>query len=123
MFRQSQQIHDRTFPLDTFAVPGAHRIVHILYFSPADLAVFPHDPAAPLPTEPAAILSVTDDAGAQKGITMALSEHDVAIGGLRVTVTLGTYPVLQAASAPQPFVVLGGLLLFLGASLWALIAE
>jgi len=121
LFRQSQQIRDRAFPLDTFAVPAAQRVVHVLYFSPADLAAFPHDPAAPLPTEPGAILSVTDDAGAQKGITMALSGHDVAIAGLRVTVTLGTYPVLQAAAAPQPFVVLGGLGLFLGALIWTLV--
>jgi hypothetical protein len=122
LFRQTQEIHGRTFPLDTFAVPAAHRVVHILYFSPADLATFPHDPAAPMPTEPGAILSVTDDAGAQHGITMALSGRDVAIASLHVTVTLGTYPVLQVASAPQPIVMFGGVLLFLGASVLALIA-
>ena len=123
LFRQEQQIHDRTFPLDTFAVPAAHRIVHILYFSPADVVAFRHDPAAPAPTGPGAILSASDDAGAQHGLTMTMSGTEAAIGGLHVTVTLGTYPVLQVASAPQPFVMLGGLLLFLGASIWALIAS
>jgi hypothetical protein len=121
LFRQTQEIHDRAFPLDTFAVPAVHRVVHILYFSPADLATFPHDPAAPVPKEAGAILSVSDDAGAQHGITMALSGREVAIAGLRVTVTLGTYPVLQLASAPQPFVLLAGLLLFLIAGAWALV--
>lgn len=120
LFRQSQQIHDSTFPLDTFAVPAAQRVVRILYFSAADLATFRHDPDAPAPTEPGAILSVADDAGAQRGITMAASGREAAIAGLRVTVTLGTYPVLQVASAPQPIVMLGGLLLFIGASVWAL---
>jgi hypothetical protein len=121
LFRQSQQIHARAFPLDTFAVPAAQRVVHVLYFSPADLATFPHDPAAPLPTEPGAILSVTDEAGKQEGITMAPSGREVAIAGLHVTVTLGTYPVLQLASAPQPFVMVGGIVLFLLAGAWALV--
>jgi hypothetical protein len=121
LFRQAQQIHDRTFPLDTFAVPGQARVVHVLYFSPADLATFPHDPGASLPSQPATILSVTTDAGTQQGITMAPSGRDTAIGGLHVTLTLGTYPVLQLASAPQPFVVIAGLALFLIAGIWTLV--
>jgi hypothetical protein len=121
LFRQGQQIHDRTFPLDTFAVPALARVVHVLYFSPADLATFPHDPSASLPAQPATILSVSNDAGAQQGITMAASGRDTAIGGLHVTLTLGTYPVLQLGSAPQPFVVAGGLALFLIAGIWTLV--
>jgi hypothetical protein len=123
LFRQQQQIHDRTFPLDTFAVPALGRIVHVLYFSPADLAAFPHDPSTPLPTEPGAILSVTDEAGAQLGITMALSGHATDIAGMRVTLTLGTYPVLEAASAPQPVVMLAGSVVFLIGGIWSLIPE
>ena len=119
LFRQSQEIHGRQFPLDTFAVPALHRVVRILYFSPADLAAFPRDPAVAAPKEAGAILSVADDAGAQHGITMALSGRTAAIAGLHVTVTLGTYPILQLASAPQPYVVLGGLALFLLAGAWA----
>jgi hypothetical protein len=121
LFRQTQQIHAQTFPLDTFAVPALQRVVHVLYFSPADLATFPHDPSATLPTEPGAILSVSDDAGAQHGIILAMSGREVAIGGLHVTLTLGTYPVLQLASAPEPWVVILGLALFLLAGTWALI--
>jgi hypothetical protein len=121
LFRQSQEIHGRTFPLDTFAVPALQRVVRILYFSAADLATFPRDPSVPAPKEPGAILSVADDAGAQHGITMALSGRTAVIAGLHVTVTLGSYPILQLASAPQPFVVLAGLALFLLAGAWALV--
>ncbi len=121
LFRQTQQIHDSTFPFDTFAVPGVHRIVRILYFTPADLAAFRHDPDAPKPVKPGAILSVSDDAGKQIGITMAASGSDVSIGGMHVTVTLGTYPVLQLASAPQPVAVVAGLIVCLLAGLWAFV--
>jgi hypothetical protein len=121
LFRQTQQIHAQTFPLDTFAVPALQRVVHVLYFSPSDLATFPHEPSATLPNEPGAILSVSDDAGAQHGIILATSGRDVAIGGLHVTITIGTYPVLQLASAPQPIAVIGGLVLFLLAGIWALL--
>ncbi len=120
LFRQSQQIHGHAFPLDTFALPAVQRVVRILYFSPADLAAFRRDPAAPPAREPGAILSVADEAGAQRGITMAASGADAVIDGLHVTVTLGTYPVLEVAAAPQPLVMFGGLLLFLAASLWSL---
>jgi len=112
LFRQAQEIHGRTFPLDTFAVPAAQRVVHVLYFSPADLAAMGHDPAVPAPAGPGAILSVSDDAGGQHGITMAASGVPVTIGGLHVTVTLGSYPVLQIAAAPQPYVVLAGTAVF-----------
>ena len=121
LFRQSQQIHAQSFPLDTFAVPALQRVVHVLYFTPADLATFPHDPSATLPNEPGAIISVTDDAGAQHGIILAMSGREVAIGGMHVTLTLGTYPVLQLASAPQPWVVIAGLALFLLAGTWAFV--
>jgi hypothetical protein len=121
LFRQSQAIHGQTFPFDTLAVPGAHLVVHVLYFSPADLAALPRDPSVPAPKEPGAILSVADDSGAQHGITMALSGRPVTIAGLHITVTLGTYPILQLASAPQPYVTLAGIALFLLAGAWALL--
>jgi hypothetical protein len=121
LFRQSQEIHDRIFPLDTFAVPAAQRVVRILYFSPEDLAAFRHDPSAPAPAGPGAILTASDDAGAQHGITMAASGTEATVGDLHVTVTLGTYPVLQVASAPQPLAVGAGLVLFLGGLGWMLV--
>jgi hypothetical protein len=121
LFRQSQEIHRRAFPLDTFAVPALARVVRVLYFTPADLAAFPRDPSLSAPKEAGAILSVADDAGKQHGITLALSGRTAVIAGLHVTVTLGTYPVLQLASAPQPYVVLAGLALFVLAGAWAFV--
>jgi hypothetical protein len=121
LFRQTQQIHDRSFPLDEFAVPAAHRVVHVLYATPADLAAFGRDAAASGASAAGAILAVSDDAGAQRGIAMAASGSAVAVGDMRVTVTLGTYPVLELASAPQPAVMVGGLLVFLAGCAWALV--
>lgn len=119
LFRQSQEIHDQTFPLDTFAVPGVDRVFRILYFSPADLAAFRHQPVAP-DAKPGAILTASDEAGKQYGITMAASGEETPIAGVRVTVTLGSYPVLLIASAPQPLAVIAGLALFAGAGAFSM---
>jgi len=37
-----------------------------------------------------------------------------------LTLTMGSYPVLIVASAPEPFAVIGGIALFLAGALWAL---
>lgn len=116
VFRQSQDIHGHTFPLDTIAVPGVHRVVRILYFSAAELALTRHETKA---GEAGAILSVSDDAGAQRGLTMLPSGTTAEIDGTRYTVTLGRYPVLNVASAPQPFTVVIGVLVFIAAGLWS----
>jgi hypothetical protein len=119
LFRQTQAIHDRTFPLDTFAVPAAHRIVRVLYFSPADLAAFGRAPAVGATNDPAAVLSIADDNGAPQGIAMAQSGHEITAAGIHLTIDLGTYPVLEVASAPQLQTMLGGLLLFILGAIWA----
>lgn len=116
VFRQSQDIHGHTFPLDTIAVPAVHRVVRILYFSAAELAATRHETKA---GEAGAILSVSDDAGAQRGLTMVPSGTTAEIDGTRYTVTLGRYPVLDVASAPQPFTVVLGLLVFIAAGFWS----
>ncbi len=117
LFRQSQPIRDKTFPMDTIAVPAVHRIVRVLYFSAADLAAFQHG----LPGGDGAVLSVADDAGNERGLTIAASGRETTVGGLRLTITLGRYPVLQVASAPQPAVTITGSVLFVFAAVWGLI--
>jgi hypothetical protein len=117
LFRATQPIRDRSFPLDTFAVPAEHRIVHALYFSPADLAAFRHLPQS----DGGIVLSAADERGAEQGLTIAASGHEVPLAGLRLTLTMGTYPVLIVASAPQPFAVIGGLALFVAAGFWAMV--
>lgn len=120
LFRSNQEIHKQTFPLDTFAVPALHRVVRVLYFGPADLAAF-RKTAATATDGPGAILSVSDDAGAPKGLTMAANGKTVSAGDLNITMTLGMYPVLQVASAPQPIAMIGGLIVFLAALAWSAI--
>jgi hypothetical protein len=109
-FRQVQPIRDRSFPFDTFAVPALHRIVHTLYFSATDLAAFRHTDAA----AGGVIVSVSDEAGKELGLTIAPSGREIAVADLRLTITMGTYPILIAAAAPQPLVTIAGLIVFLG---------
>ncbi len=118
LFRARQQIRDKTFPMDTFATPAEHRIARILYFSADDLAAFRHGlPGAT--SRPGAVLSIADDAGNTRGLTIAASGMPATVGGINLTVTLGMYPVLVIASAPQPALMLGGILIFLLACIWA----
>ena len=103
LFRQSQTLRDKTYPMDTIAIPAQHRVVRVLDFG-----------------ETGTVLAASDDAGASKGIVIAPSGRPVTIAGLQLTITRGTYPVLLVAAAPQPYVSLVGLALFVGAGLWAL---
>jgi len=120
LFRQRQQIRETTFPMDTFATPAMHRIARVLYFSAADLAAFRHGvPGAA--NRPGAVLSIADDAGNARGLTIAASGLPVNVADLNLTITLGTYPVLVIASAPQPVVTIAGLAMFLAGCGWALV--
>jgi hypothetical protein len=116
LFRSTQPIRDRTFPLDTFAVPAVHRVVHALYFSPADLAAFRHTAQG----EGGIVLSATDEGGTEQGLTIAPSGQGVPLAGLDLTLTMGTYPILIVAAAPEPFALIGGTVVFGAAGLWAL---
>jgi len=122
LFRQQQQIRDKNFPMDTFATPAANRIARVLYFSAADLAAFRHGlPGAA--NAAGAVLSIADDAGNSRGLTIAASGLPVTVADLNLTITLGTYPVLVIASAPQPVVMIGGIVLFVLACAWAAFAR
>ncbi|GAC1406349.1 MAG: hypothetical protein NVSMB64_11940 [Candidatus Velthaea sp.] len=119
LFPNTQPIKDKTYPLDTFAVPALHRIARALYFTADDAATFNH-----LGTHvPALVLSVNEDNGKTVGLTIAPSGREVSVGGVKIVATLGSYPVLMVASAPHPAVLIGGILLFLGAVLAAFSTE
>jgi hypothetical protein len=120
LFRQQQQIRDKTFPMDTFATPAMHRIARILYFSAADLAAFRHGLSG-AGNQAGAVLSIADDAGNSRGLTIAASGMPVTVADLDLTITLGMYPVLVIASAPQPAVMAGGIVLFVLACVWSLL--
>jgi hypothetical protein len=115
LFPQSQPLRDKSYPLDTFATPGAHRIARALYFSADDAATFSHLGSK----QPALVLSVNDDAGKSVGLTIAPSGREVAIGGIRITATLGAFPQVIIASAPPPALLVIGLLVFLAGVGWS----
>lgn len=119
LFRQTQPIRGKEVPLDEFAVPAEHRLVHILYFTAADLAAM--RPGTPV-TSGGAVLSVGDDQGKELGLTIAPSGHEVPIAGLEITITMGSYPVLVVASAPQPYALGAGCVVFAFGCVWALLA-
>jgi hypothetical protein len=113
LFRDHQRIGAFDVPFDAFATPARARGFRALYFSPKDLASFRH--AVADTTKPALIITVADDHGTPLGITLVPSGQSVAIAGVRVRATLGTYPALSIASAPPTWaLVAGGLCFVLG---------
>lgn len=117
LFRERQRIGSIDVPLDTFAVPAVHRVVHALYFTPAELAAFGH--AGLAATSPALVLSAADDRGRPLGIALAPSGRTVDVAGMRVRATVGSYPAIGVASAPSPWTLVPGALLFVAGVLWA----
>ncbi len=122
LFTARQRIGELDVPLDTFAVPARHRVVHALYFTPRDLTQFPRATLSGVDTSrPALVLTAADDAGKPLGITLAPSGTGVALAGLHVRVTIGSYPALAIAAAPPSWALVAGIVLFcvgLGWSMW-----
>lgn len=110
LFRERQRIGELDVPFDTFATPARHRVFRALYFTPHDLAGFRHDFARQ--THPALVVTASDDAGNPLGITLASSSQDVTLAGVRLRVTVGTYPALAVAAAPPTWALIGGIALF-----------
>jgi hypothetical protein len=119
LFGARQRIGALEVPLDTFATPAQHLTVRALYFTPQALAQFNRAGAPADQGRPALVLSAADDRGNPKGLTLAPSGAEVALGGLRVHVTLGTYPVLAIAAAPPAWVLIAGIALFLAGLAWS----
>jgi hypothetical protein len=121
LFRERQRIGAFDVPFDTFATPARHRIVRALYFTPQQLAQFPHASAAAVAAKnaPALILTAADDAGKPLGITLAASGETVTLGGIRVRATIGAYPALAVASAPATWALIGGIVLFVAGIAWS----
>jgi hypothetical protein len=121
LFRERQRIGAFDVPFDTFAAPARHRIVRALYFTPQELAQFSHANATALAgkSEPALILTAADDAGKPLGITLAASGQAVALGGIRVRATIGTYPALAIAAAAPTWALAAGIAMFLAGIAWS----
>jgi hypothetical protein len=118
LFRQQQRVGRFDLPFDTFATPARHRVLRALYFTPAQLGEFAHAGVIDT-TRPGLVLTVSDDAGRPLGITLASSGQTVSVGGLRVRVTLGTYPALAIASAPPAWALGLGIVLVLAGLGWS----
>jgi hypothetical protein len=118
LFRQHQRIRQFDVPVDSIATPAQHRLFHVLYFTPRDAAAL--EPGNADAREPAAILSADDDSGATLGVTLARSGADVTLGGVRVRVTLGTYPALAVAAAPPLWALVLGIAVYAGGAAWSL---
>jgi hypothetical protein len=121
LFRQRQRIGALDVPFDTFATPALHRVVRALYFTPRDLAQFNRANAGS--KEPALVLTVADDTGKPLGIKLAAAGQDVAIAGVRVRATLGTYPALAVASAPPTWALVLGVALFVLGLAWSALPQ
>jgi hypothetical protein len=120
-FPQRQRITDAlTVPVDTFATPAQHRVFRALYFTAHDLAAFPHRIGDP--TKPGVILTAADDAGRPLGIALSQGGR-LALGGVTLQVTLGTYPTLSVAAAPDPWLLVIGLVALVAGLLWTALAQ
>jgi hypothetical protein len=117
LFRTTQRIGPVEAPFDTFATPARGLTVRALYFTPADLTSFGH--AGLQTASPALVLSAGDERGREAGIAMAPSGRPVELAGIRVRATLGTYPALEVAAAPPLWALIGGIVVFVGALVWA----
>jgi hypothetical protein len=117
LFREQQRIGDLHVPFDTFATPAQHRVFRALYFTPDQLRAFRH--AAIDAKEPALVVTASDDRGQPLGITLVASGSDATLAGVRLRVTLGTYPALAIAAAPEPWALVAGLLLFAFGLMWS----
>lgn len=119
LFRERQRIGAFDVPFDTFAAPARHRVVRALYFTPQQLVQFAHADAVADKTHPALILTAADDAGKPLGIVLASSGQTVALGGIRVRATIGTYPALALAAAPATWALAAGIVLFACGIAWS----
>jgi hypothetical protein len=121
LFRERQRIGAFDLPFDSFATPARHRLVRALYFTPRQLAQFSHANATAFAdkTAPALVLTAADDAGKPLGITLAASGRTVALGGIRVRATIGTYPALAIAATPATWALVAGIVLFAGGIAWS----
>ena len=111
LFREQQNIAGVVHPVDGFSLPGAKRSVKAVYFETKDVGQLHLPPSAQ--DKPALLYDVFDSGSDRSiGIGIAASGGFTDIGGVRLHSTLGRYPRLVVASAPQPIALIFGLALF-----------
>jgi hypothetical protein len=120
LFPNTQVISGKKLPFDTFAVPALERVVKTV-FLPGSMTSSLHVPPADA-GKPAVLFAVDDDRGQSHGITIDPDGAEVPIAGMRLRATIGSYPALVVASAPQPLALAGGIALFLAGIVWSALA-
>ena len=116
LFERRQQIGALNLAFDTFALPGVHRVVRAFYVDARTLRALHHGSG---PAQDALLLSMTDDAGAQVGITIAYGGRETQLGGVRIRATLGRYPALAIASVPPAWALALGIAALAAGLAWA----
>jgi hypothetical protein len=115
LFAQDVPIAGKDVPSDAFAAPALHRQIKAFYFAKG----VPGPQHAHSPGSGATVLfAVDDDAGRliPGAIGFAPSGAELALGGLRLKASLGSYPALQIVAIPYPLAVwFGGALVIAGA--------
>ncbi|GAC1301153.1 MAG: hypothetical protein NVSMB19_08940 [Vulcanimicrobiaceae bacterium] len=122
LFAQQVPIAGKLLPADTFAVPAVHRQIKAFYFAKGagGASVAAHGG----PGKTAAVLFAVDDENGRLepgGIGFASSGSVVALGGLRLRPTVGTYPALIVSAVPYPLALWVGGALFVGGLAYALL--
>ncbi len=117
-FPQMVAIAGKSLASDAFATPALHRQVKTFYFPKDAIST---SAAMHGVTGPAILFAIDDDSGrlVPGGIGFAQSGRDLRLGGMRVRVTLGTYPALVISAIPYPLAVGIGLVVFFGGLAYA----
>jgi hypothetical protein len=101
LFPEAVPIAGQMLPADSFATPAIHRQIKAFYFSKSATAAAQ---ARGFAGKAAVLFAVDDDREhlLPSGIGFVESGGDVTLGGVRLLMTLGTYPVLIISAVPYP---------------------
>lgn len=117
LMQQRTTIDGMDVRFDSFSVPAAQRNVKTVLFTAQQAAQLHTDP--PIIGGPAILFAVADTADRviPGGIGIASPGVQKAIGGLRLSATVESYPAIVVASAPYWPILVLGLLLCIAAAL------
>lgn len=117
LLQQRTTIDGMDVAFDSFSVPAMQRNVKAVLFTEQQAAQLHTDP--PIVGQPAILFAVANskDEVLSNGIGIAAPGVQKAVGGLRLSATVGSYPAVVVASAPYWPILALGLLLCIAAAL------
>lgn len=100
LMQQRQTIAGFDVPVDSFAVPAAHRLVRVVLFDAEEAAMMRGLQGG---TGPALLFAVDDesDRPLPHGVDAARSGASIAIGGLLLRATVFSYPAIEIVATPS----------------------